>query len=203
MIPNGIDVKHFYQPDGREEKRNTLGIRSDTFVIGNIARMVPLKNHRFLMNVFRELIALCPEVKLLLVGDGPLRMELESYANHMGLSRSIVFLGERKDTAELLSTFDVFVLPSLAEAMGIVLMEAMASGIPVVASKTGGIPEVVENGKTGLLVELNTIKWVETIRRIIEGDLRTRDMTEGARFAANERFSVETMIENYEKAYSS
>lgn len=203
VIPNGIDIKSFQCPELGEIKRKELGISSDNFVIGNIARMVPLKNHKFLIAIFKELLKDFPKLKLVLVGDGLLKRELEIYSEANGLSNSVMFLGERKDIAELLSAFDLFILPSLTEGVSITLLEAMASGIPIVASKVGGNPEIIENERTGLLIPLSeNIRWIETIKSLIKNENRRRDISKRAKNFVTEQFSIETMVENYEEIYN-
>jgi sugar transferase (PEP-CTERM/EpsH1 system associated) len=204
VIPNGIDVEHFYQPNLRDEVRRKLGISSDTFVIANIARMVPLKNQSFLINIFKEVVVDYPNVKLLLVGDGPMRYELQAYCKNMGLSKSIIFLGERKDIFELLSAVDLFVLPSLTEGTSITLIEAMSSGTPVVASEVGGNSEVIENGKTGFLNPLGQIEmWITTIKSLIRNKEDRIRVAQNAKMEVVKKFSLEGMIGNYEKIYLS
>lgn len=180
-----------------------LGISPDNFVIGNIARMVPLKNHKFLITIFKELLKDFSKLKLVLVGGGSLKRELEVYSEEIGLSNSVIFLGERKDIAELLTTFDLFILPSLTEGISITLLEAMAAGIPVVASEVGGNSEIIENKKTGLLIPVNnSLKWVETIESTVINDDMRKNLSEKARIMVTECFSLGAMIDNYKKTYN-
>lgn len=203
VISNGIDVENFYRPDCRDDKRRELGISSEFFVIGIVARLVPLKNHRFLFAIFRELLEGFANLKLIIVGDGPLRADLETFSKEMGISNAVVFLGERKDIAELLSAFDLFVLPSLTEGISITLLEAMASGTPVVASEVGGNSEVIENGNTGLLLPLDKPdEWISTIKSLIIGALKRKSLSEMAKTKIEERFSLRAMVDNYEKIYN-
>ncbi len=202
VIPNGIDVEYFHQPQFREEKRKTYGIGQDDFVIGNIARMVPLKNHRFLISIFKQLVRDHPELKLILVGDGPIRHELKAYSESLGLSNSAIFLGERKDVAALLSIFDLFILPSLTEGISITLIEALAARIPVIASDVGGNSEIIENGKTGLLMPLDqTQSWIKAIRSLVESEEKRISLLGNAKTEVTKRFSLGRMIENYQKVY--
>lgn len=202
VIHNGIDIESFQRSELREKMRMELGISPDSFVIGNIARMVPLKNHKFLITIFKELLKDFPKLKLVLVGDGLLKRELEIYSEEIGLSNSVIFLGERKDIAELLTAFDLFILPSITEGISITLLEAMASGIPIVASKVGGNPEIIENERTGLLIPLSeNIRWIETIKSLIKNEDRRIELLKKAKDFVTGQFSIETMIENYEKIY--
>jgi glycosyltransferase involved in cell wall biosynthesis len=202
VIHNGIDTEKLYRPESRERTRRALGIKGDDFVIGNIARMVSLKNHRFLINVFKELREDLPGLRLTLIGDGPLKGELEAYAKNMKLTDAIQFLGERKDIGELLSVFDLFVLPSLTEGISMTLIEAMAAGVPIVASRVGGTPEIIENNRTGSVIPLDEpSKWVKEIKSIIKDDQKRKDMAETAKYEVKKRFSLNSMVDRYEKVY--
>jgi sugar transferase (PEP-CTERM/EpsH1 system associated) len=202
VIPNGIDVENYFRPESRKEKRNLLGIGPESFVIGNIGRLVPLKNQEFLMDIFSKLSEEFPNLKLVIVGDGPIRGALERYSSEHGMNDSVLFLGERKDIAELLSTFDLFVLPSLTEGVSLTLLEAMAAGKAIVASAVGGNPEVIEDEKTGLLIPVNEKQqWIEAIRMLIRNDDKRRSISEMAMAEVNERFSLQKMVEDYEKIY--
>jgi sugar transferase (PEP-CTERM/EpsH1 system associated) len=202
MILNGIDVEKYYRPESRKENRILLGIGPESFVIGNVARLVPLKNHQFLLAVFRELLRDLPNLRMMIIGDGPLREDLESYSRKIGISKSVKFLGERQDVPDLLAAFDLFVLPSLTEGTSITLLEAMASGTPIVASRAGGNSQIIENRKTGLLLPLDKPKaWVATIKSLIVNPDKGRGLSEMAKVEVKERFSLKAMVENYEKIY--
>jgi sugar transferase (PEP-CTERM/EpsH1 system associated) len=202
IIHNGIDTDNFFKPECRYEKRKKLGIGPEIIVMGNIARLVPLKNHQFLLGIFKELLKNFANLKLVLVGDGPLMKDLKIISQETGISDSVMFLGERKDVAELLAVFDLFILPSLTEGISITLLEAMAAGKVVIASEVGGNSEIVENGKTGMLIPLgDTSRWVEIIKSIIKNNDIKNSFSENARWAVAKRFGLGMMVESYEKIY--
>jgi len=202
VVPNGIHVEKYYHPEGRLEKRKALGIDKNSFVIGNVGRLVPLKNHKFLVDVFKEIGREFTNARLFVIGGGPLLEELRKYAYGIGLSSSAVFLGERADVQELLPAFDLFVLPSLTEGISITLLEAMAAGIPIVASAVGGNPEIVEDGRTGLLIPLkNMSAWVQGIKGLIADREMREILSIAGRTRVRNRFSLETMLENYRSVY--
>jgi glycosyltransferase involved in cell wall biosynthesis len=152
--------------------------------------------------VFKELREDLPGLRLTLIGDGPLKGELEAYAKNMKLTDAIQFLGERKDIGELLSVFDLFVLPSLTEGISMTLIEAMAAGVPIVASRVGGTPEIIENNRTGSVIPLDEpSKWVKEIKSIIKDDQKRKDMAETAKYEVKKRFSLNSMVDRYEKVY--
>ena len=135
IIRNAIDVEKFeFDPEARKKLRKQIGIADSDFVIGHIGRFVEQKNHRFLIDVFAEVKKKKKNAKLVLVGQGPLREEIEEKVKNLGLEKDVFFLGQRRDTNKLYSVFDVFCLPSLYEGLPVVGVEAQANGVPCVFS---------------------------------------------------------------------
>lgn len=135
IIRNAIDVEKFkFDPEARKKLRKEIGIADDDFVIGHIGRFVEQKNHRFLIDVFAEVKKKEEKAKLVLVGQGPLREEIEQKVKDLGLEKDVCFLGQRSDTNKLYSVFDVFCLPSLYEGLPVVGVEAQANGVACIFS---------------------------------------------------------------------
>lgn len=135
IIHNAIDVEKFkYDPEARKKLRKEIGIKDSDFVIGHIGRFVEQKNHRFLIDIFTKVKKEKKNAKLVLVGQGPLREEIEERVKNLGLEKDVFFLGQRSDTNKLYSVFDVFCLPSLYEGLPVVGVEAQANGVPCVFS---------------------------------------------------------------------
>jgi glycosyltransferase involved in cell wall biosynthesis len=202
VIPNGIAVNDFYQPSLRDGTRSALGIGRDEFAIGSIGRLVPLKNHRFLIHLLNSLRDDLPKMKLVIIGDGPMRVELEKECMDMMLSNRVLFLGERRDIPGLLAALDLFVHPSLTEGISITLIEAMAARKPIIASDVGGNPEVINSYHTGILVSLDRVQeWIEIIRRMVRDNGLREDLSEKARRRAIENFSLERMVSSYANIY--
>lgn len=135
IIHNAIDVEKFkFDPEARKKLRKEIGIADDDFVVGHIGRFVEQKNHRFLIDVFAEVKKKKKNAKLVLIGQGPLREEIEQKVKDLGLEKDVFFLGQRSDTNKLYSVFDVFCLPSLYEGLPVVGVEAQANGVPCVFS---------------------------------------------------------------------
>ncbi|HXG05457.1 MAG TPA: TIGR03088 family PEP-CTERM/XrtA system glycosyltransferase, partial [Candidatus Binatia bacterium] len=151
-IHNGVDTHRFAEGD-REGAREALGLPAGAPVVGTVGRLDPVKDHARLVAAFRAVVAERPDALLLIVGDGPLRDDLQQAVAAAGLERSVRLLGERDDIPRVLAALDVFTLPSLAEGISNTILEAMATGLPVVATNVGGNPELVEDGVTGRLVE--------------------------------------------------
>jgi len=139
ILHYGIDLTRFAIPDARLSVRQQLHIDENAFVIGHVGRMVQVKNHQFLVRVAKALHSFLPNLMVLLVGDGPLRTEIERSAEQEGLGSIFVFAGERSDIPPLLHAMDVFVFPSEYEGFGLVVLEALASGLPCLISDT--VPE--------------------------------------------------------------
>lgn len=153
-IRNGIDLTRVVPSVGRSEMRAQLSITPDTFVLGTVGRLMPIKGYEYLIEAFAQFHRQQgrQESKLMIVGDGPLRGALGQCAESHGVSREVSFLGMRTDVYDLMGAFDVFALSSLHEGVPMVLLEAMALGVPIVASNVGGIPEILENEKEAILV---------------------------------------------------
>jgi len=147
VIYNGVKTALFSSYSGLDQTKN----REETIIL-HVGRFSPQKNHRLLLEAFSIASAECPKLKLWLVGDGELRPSIEEMVQKLGLGDRIRFLGTRSDIPKLMACCDIFVLSSKWEGFGLVIAEAMAAGKPVVATSVDGVPELVENGLTGLLV---------------------------------------------------
>ena len=136
FLKNAINLNEFsYSEESRKERRDEFGL-TDELVIGHIGRFAEQKNHRFLIDVFENVQKCMPNVKLLLVGEGELRKDIEEYVKAKGIQEKVIFAGIRKDVSKLLSAMDVFALPSLYEGMPNVIIEAQASGLPCFIADT-------------------------------------------------------------------
>ncbi len=206
-ICNGVDTARFHPaPHGRLPIDGSPFNAPDLFVVGTVGRMQPVKGLAHLAHAFLRARALSPEaargLRLVLVGDGAERQAVESIPAAAG-ARSLAWLpGERADIPEVMRGLDCFVLPSLAEGISNTILEAMASGLPVVATRVGGNPELVEDGSTGRLVPAAD---GEALARAILGylDDRTSVARHGAagRQLAERRFSLERMVADYSQLY--
>lgn len=169
IICSGIDLNRFKElsSDEKLKIKKELGIPENFLVVGTAGRLVPVKGPEFLIEASKIIVSKYPDTYFLFAGDGPLRQNLEMKALQIGVKENIIFLGWRDDVAKIISIFDIFVLPSLNEGMGRVLVEAMALRKPIVASCVGGIPNLVAHGKNGFLVPpknpMELAKYIELL----------------------------------------
>lgn len=201
-VRNGIDLEGKVVATDRWHTRKDLDIGIATCLIGTVGRLTPVKGLAYLLQATRILLHQGSNVKVLIVGDGGLRKDLERQTYDLGISRNVVFLGHREDTGELLQALDIFVLPSLSEGIPMALLEAMAASRAVVASRVGGIPEIVEDGSEGLLVDpMNANDLAEKCRRLIESPDVARKMGEQARKRVERDFSATAMADRVAQVY--
>lgn len=199
QIYNGIDIQAF-RPAMNSEKiaiRRKFGIPEEGPIIGVVARLDPIKNHPCLFDAFNQLKPLFPKLTLLVVGDGPEREKLEGIA-----TEGITFMGQCNDTASAYRAFDLFVLPSHNEGISNTILEAMATGLPVVASRVGGNPELIEDGVNGTLFSSGDVSdLANRIYGYLKNPKLAYDHGKCARELAESRFSIDNMVVAYEKVW--
>jgi len=201
-IPNGIELDSTSRPDAGPVMRSQLGIPIDAKVVGCVARLYPQKGHVHLLDAFSEVVKHVPAAVLLVVGDGPLRPELERRAAERGITQYTKFLGNRSDLRDLLECMDLYVQSSLWEGMSIALMQAMLRGLPVVATEVDGTLEIVENGKTGFLVQPGDSHGLaKSILSALSHRDETNQVAERGAELIRREFSVEKMVNSFDDMY--
>lgn len=204
IINNAIDVEKFvYNEDIRKKVRNELKekckseINDDTLIVGHIGRFVKQKNHEFLIDIFNEIHKRKENSVLMLVGQGPLQKEIEEKVNNLGLQDCVLFLGQRNDANELYQAMDVFVLPSLYEGLGMVLIEAQYAGLNCYCSETVPKEAYISNLLTKITLSESSSKWAE---KIIDGQNKftRKDMTEELKDSG---YDVKIEAKNLEEKY--
>jgi glycosyltransferase involved in cell wall biosynthesis len=202
-IPNGISILRFADRGQRGTVRAALGLAGDRPVLGTVARLdEPDKGIAVLVSAMERVVARIPQAACLVAGDGPARGELEQLALERGLHGCIRFLGVRRDVPDLLQALDLYVQPSLREGFGLSTLEAMASGLPVIASRTGGLVEVVQEGETGELVPPGDSEVLgERIVTLLQsGEVRSRYGRQGV-VRARTCFPLEKMVREWVGLY--
>lgn len=198
VISNGIDLSRFARP------AQDMSRKSEGLVIGNVARLTEAKDHGNLLRAFATVRREVPDVRLLLVGDGELRGEIESMVSSLGLADAVEMTGKRSDIPLLLAGMDVFVLPSRREGFPVSIIEAMACGRAVVATDVGGVREIINDGVDGLVVppEDDTSLAAAILGLVRDPDARSL-LGQNAAKRAIENFSDQAMIRNYVRLYTS
>jgi len=206
LIPSGIDISAFRNGasnGNREAKIKLLGLRNGVPIIGTVSRLVKDKGLELLLEAAAKLKAKGLDFHMVWVGDGPLRAELEALAKQLGVSERLYITGMCTDVPAWVSCFDLFVLPTLWEGMGRVFLEAQAAGVPVIGTKVGGVPDVVKDGVTGILIPPSNVDaLVEAIELLLnKPELRRQMGYAASQFASDEQFQVEFMVRKIEEVY--
>ncbi|MBW3598303.1 MAG: glycosyltransferase [Planctomycetes bacterium] len=200
VIPNGVDVDRFRpRPDVREDVRRELGIPPGAPAVGIVAALRPEKNHELFLRAAAKTAAVHADARFVIVGDGPRRNDLERLGGELGIVDNVHFLGSRSDVPELLAALDVFALTSHNEANPVSILEAMACGLPVVATNVGSVSESVEEGNTGYLtapgsVEEAAARWSE----LFSDESLRRSMGQAGRRRVVQGGSLDVMVRGYE-----
>jgi sugar transferase (PEP-CTERM/EpsH1 system associated) len=204
VIYNAVNCNPSHPSGNPDDLQHELGLNDDCPVVGIVGRLVPVKDHGTLLKATARMFAAVPQVRLLVVGEGPLRAELEALARELQIVDRVMFLGHRYDVPNLLPLMDVAVLCSLHEGSSLTLLEAMAAGRAVVATAVGGNPELVLDGVTGLLVPARSPEALaDAIVTLLRDPALRASMGQAGKNRVKEHFSIETMVQSYESLYRS
>jgi glycosyltransferase involved in cell wall biosynthesis len=202
VLPNGVNTGRFKPGPGPGEVRRRFELGSDRVVIGHVARFSPVKNHELLLDAFARVRTECPEAFLALVGDGPLRGQVQAQATSLGIAEHVGFCGLCMDPSPLYRDFDIFVLPSLLEQTSMSILEAMASALPVVATRVGGSPDLLDHGHVGTLVESgDQAQLANALISLIRDPGKRHQIGQSARARVLAVYDHEKMVDGYETFY--
>ena len=212
-IPNGVDIERFRPLESvatgevgssglRKQLRRQLGLPADSLLVGTVGRLDPVKDFPTLMKGFNQIKHNFPIANLLIVGDGPMRSDLVRLGKEFGLDSAVIWLGERSDIPELLRCFDLFVQTSIFEGMSNTILEAMASGLPIVATDTGGNPELVRTGENGALVPVGDVQLLSgTLQKYLADPALRNEHGFNSRARAVNYFDLSLMAARYTEMY--
>ena len=203
VVYNGVPVDDFASnPDARAIARRELGIESDTFLIVQVARLNALKDHVTAVETMGQLVQVHPQVRLMLVGEGETRSAIESAIASLNLQSAVTLVGVQSDVSKYLYAGDAFLLSSVSEGIPLTLIEAMAAGLPCVVTAVGGIPEVIEHEKTGLLAPAKCAKKLaDNLSLLISNENLRRELAGAGNRRARSEFSDEVMHAKYQELY--
>ena len=203
-IYSGIELKKFQPATDKERSRLRArrGFKDDEAVVGMVSKLWEGKGHILLIQAFETLLIRFPNVKLVIVGEGYLKGELKNVVSTKGLDNKVLFTGFQEDVREILTCVDIAVLPSYFEGMGRVLLEAMAMEKPVVGTRVGGIPDLIEDGVNGFLVEPgNVMELAEAILKILNEKKIAKRLGFNGRRKIQSRYSAVCMVQAIEAVY--
>ncbi|MHA1595228.1 MAG: glycosyltransferase family 4 protein [Candidatus Baldrarchaeia archaeon] len=205
VIPNAVDIEEFKPNKSKEELRRELCLPIDNPIILFVGRLVVRKGVHVLLDAFRSVVKEIPDARLVIVGKGMLRDYLEYKAKAYGIERNVDLRGyvDRENLVKLYMAADVFVCPSIfAEAFGIVIIEAMAAGKPVIATRVGGIPEIIDDGIDGILVKPHSVRELsDAIIWLLNDKSRLEAMGMNAREKVEERYSWDRVVHRVVEVY--
>jgi glycosyltransferase involved in cell wall biosynthesis len=202
VVQNGIDTARFRRREGAEALRGSLGIPVDVPVIGTVGRLDEVKCQDLLLRGFQRVRDKAPKARLLLVGDGPSRAALEALAGELELTPAVSFVGYQARPDRYLQAMDFFALTSRAEGLPLAILEAWAAGLPVVSTRVGGIPKVVDDGRTGLLIDSgDEDALAKALSELLDNPSRARRLGEAGRARVEADFDTRRMAGDYHRHY--
>lgn len=199
VIPNFVDTELYKRQDCSQFMRNLR--KDDEFVLMHISNFRPVKRIQDCVRILAE-VRKRVNARLILVGDGPDRADVERLCRELGVAEHVTFLGKQSALPEILSCADIFLLPSQQESFGLSALEAMSCGVPVIATNIGGIPEVLEHGETGYLAELADVdRMARYCIELLTNPKKLQIFSENARRRAVEKFDISLIVPKYEELY--
>lgn len=206
VIHNGISISNYENLKPASDLRKELGISQDSKLILNVGRLDEKKGLKFLVEAMPQILQKFPKTKLLLVGGGDFKSELEDKIKELKLEKSVLLLGLKRidEVQNIYQNSDIFVFPTLTEALSNVLLESMLNGLPVIATNTGGNPEVIENEKSGILIPLEAPKAIsDNVCELLANPEKMEKLSQNAQKRVRENFNFEKTVNEYLKLYKS
>lgn len=198
VIPNGVDAERFrYNEEKRRVFRGKFGVQEDQLLLGTVGSYYQVKGHRFLIEAMKRLVAVNQSLKLVMAGQGPLSDQLQKQAEDSGLGKYVQITGFVDDIPGFLSALDIFVMPSISEGMPLSLLEAAANERCIVATNVGGIPDIIVNQKTGILVPPGNVEALtDGLARLFDPSMRI-SLAANAAATVKENWSFHRTVDRY------
>ncbi|MHB8485613.1 MAG: glycosyltransferase family 4 protein [Candidatus Acidiferrales bacterium] len=202
VVYDGVEIPSATTVEMRRAARAQWGITDDDFLIGCVGYLLPEKGQEVLLRALPQIRAQFPNCRVILAGDGPYRVKLQSLARELGIVDAVIFAGFLGDVEVVYRALDLFAFPSLAEPLGSSLLAAMAHGLPVIAVASGGVPEIIENGRNGILVSVsNAQELAAAIRSTLNDRAAAARLGQAARETVERHFSAQLLAENTLQQY--
>jgi glycosyltransferase involved in cell wall biosynthesis len=203
VIYNGVAPVQTVTDEEAQTCKAELGISDCYPLLGVVGSLYPVKGHRFLLEAMPDILRRFPNTGLLVIGRGELEVALKEQAEQLAIATNVHFLGMRQDVPRLLSVLDAFVLPSLSEGLSLALLEAMASGKPVVATRVGGNPELIDHGRTGFLIQPEDAKdLAANLVKLLTDPGMMQQFGQQAAERVREHFGLSQMVDQYRDLYA-
>ncbi len=203
-IPLGLELERFQHrsPEYKQQIREKFDIPQNAFLVGMIARMVPIKKHEDLFRAIPKVLEIYPDTYFLIVGDGERRYYLHDLAKELNITHRCIFTGFREDQEKIYSALDLVVLTSANEGLPVAVIESLSSGLPVVATCVGGVPELIIDGETGYIVEAGNINSIaEGLIKAISNPQKTAAMGQSAQEKTIQNFSITRLLNDIDELY--
>jgi glycosyltransferase involved in cell wall biosynthesis len=202
VIYNGVAPAQMVTDEEVQKCKAELEVSGSYPMLGVVGSLYPVKGHRFLLEAMQEIIRQWPKAQLLVIGRGELEVSLKEQVEQLAIGANVHFLGMRQDVPRLLSLLDVCILPSLSEGLSLALLEAMASGKPVVATRVGGNPELIDHGRTGFLVQPEDARdLAANLLKLLNDPETMQQFGRQAEERVRQHFSMKQMVDRYRGLY--
>jgi glycosyltransferase involved in cell wall biosynthesis len=203
LIHSAVDLNKYRYPGDLEWFHKEFGLNSGNKAIGTVAQFIPRKGHRNIIEAAPRILERCPEARFLFFGQGPLKDDIQALCKKSGLESFIRFPGFRKDLDRVLPCLDILLHPAVMEGLGVSLLQAAASEIPLIGSRAGGIPEIVEDGINGYLIPPDDREAiVRTVLSLLEDQEKRRRFGREGRRIVESSFSIDSMVDGYIRVYN-
>lgn len=202
VIYNGIDPDIYDSSIDIPEYKRALGLHHDIPIVAFIGRLVKLKGVNYFLRAAASILKGDKAAQFMVVGDGPLKHSLIKQAESLGVSQHVHFIGFRKDIPQILSIIDILIVPSLWEGLPLTILEAMLAGKPIIATRVGGIPEAIKEGKSGILVPPRDVDALrDSVLELLKSPEKRKELGEGGKQRALQYFDIERMVRDYTGVY--